>query len=56
VHNAEEGAGEVLYGLVALGGGRQGDELAALIYLRLSLALAPNNTLTTFTLAISTSG
>ena len=51
VRNAEEGAGEVLYGLVALGGGRQGDELAALIYLRLSLALAPNNTLTTFTLA-----
>ena len=50
VRNAEEGAGEVLYGLVSLGG-RQGDELAALIYLRLSLALAPDNTLATFTLA-----
>jgi tetratricopeptide (TPR) repeat protein len=50
VRNAEEGAGEVLYGLVSLGG-RQADELASLIYLRLSLALAPDNTLTTFTLA-----
>jgi tetratricopeptide (TPR) repeat protein len=50
VRNPEEGAGEVLYGLVSLGG-RQGDELAALIYLRLALALAPDNTLATFTLA-----
>ncbi|QGM46361.1 tetratricopeptide repeat protein [Methylocystis heyeri] len=50
VRNAEEGAGEVLYGLVSLGG-RQADELAALIYLRLSLALAPGNTLAIFTLA-----
>jgi tetratricopeptide (TPR) repeat protein len=51
VRNAEEGAGEVLYGLVSLGGGRQGDELPALIYLRLSQALAPDNVLTIFTLA-----
>ncbi len=51
IRSAEEGAGEVLYGLVSLGGGRQGDELAALIYLRLSLALAPENGLATFTLA-----
>jgi tetratricopeptide (TPR) repeat protein len=50
VRNAEEGAGEVLYGLVSLGG-RQAEELAALIYLRLSLALAPGNTLAIFTLA-----
>ncbi len=50
VRNAEEGAGEVLYGLVSLGG-RQGDELAALIYLRMAQALAPGNMLTTFTLA-----
>ena len=39
-----------LYGSRA-GGGRQGDELASLIYLRLSLALAPDNTLATVTLA-----
>jgi tetratricopeptide (TPR) repeat protein len=51
VHNAQEGAGEVLYGLVSLGGGRQGEELPSLIYLRLSQALAPDNVLTTFTLA-----
>jgi tetratricopeptide (TPR) repeat protein len=50
VRTPEEGAGEVFYGLVSLGG-RQADELAALIYLRLALALAPNNTLATFTLA-----
>ncbi len=51
VRNAEEGAGEVLYGLVALGGGRPGEELPSLIYLRLSQALAPGNELTIFTLA-----
>ena len=51
VRNAEEGAGEVLYGLVSLGGRQGGDELAALIYLRMAQALAPGNTLTTFTLA-----
>jgi len=51
VRNPQEGAGEVLYGLVSLGGGRQGEELPSLIYLRLSQALAPDNVLTTFTLA-----
>ncbi len=51
VRSAEEGAGEVLYGLVALGGGRPGEELPSLIYLRLSQALAPGNELTVFTLA-----
>jgi Flp pilus assembly protein TadD len=50
VRNAEQGAAEVLYGLGAAGG-RQGDELAAMIYLRLSLYLAPQNTLAIITLA-----
>jgi tetratricopeptide (TPR) repeat protein len=50
VRNAEEGAAEVLYGLGAIGG-RQGDELASLVYLRLSLFLAPDNSLATITLA-----
>jgi tetratricopeptide (TPR) repeat protein len=50
VKNAEEGAAEVLYGLGAAGG-RQGDELAAMIYLRLSLYLDPNNSLAIITLA-----
>ena len=50
VRNAEEGAAEVLYGLGAAGG-RQGDELAAMIYLRLSLYLDPQNTLAIITLA-----
>ena len=50
VRNADEGAAEVLYGLGAVGG-RQGDELAAMIYLRLSLYLAPNNGLALVTLA-----
>jgi tetratricopeptide (TPR) repeat protein len=49
-HSVEEGAAEVLYGLGAVGG-RQGDELASLIYLRLALYLAPNNALATITLA-----
>jgi len=49
VRSAEEGAGEVLYGLGAVGG-RQGDELASLIYLRLSLFLAPENALAIVTL------
>ena len=47
---AQEGAAEVLYGLGAAGG-RQGDELAAMIYLRLSLYLAPQNSLAVVTLA-----
>jgi Flp pilus assembly protein TadD len=50
VKNAEEGAAEVLYGLGAAGG-RQGDELAAMIYLRLSLYLDPQNSLAIITLA-----
>jgi tetratricopeptide (TPR) repeat protein len=49
VRTAEEGAGEVLYGLGAVGG-RQGDDLASLIYLRLSQFLAPENALATITL------
>ena len=44
-----QGAAEVLYGLGAAGG-RQGDDLAALIYLRLALYLDPNNSLATLTL------
>jgi tetratricopeptide (TPR) repeat protein len=40
----EQGAGEVLYGLGAAGG-RQGDELASLLYLRFSLYLDPDNSL-----------
>ncbi len=50
VRNADEGAAEVLYGLGAIGG-RQGDELASMIYLRLSLYLAPTNGLALVTLA-----
>jgi tetratricopeptide (TPR) repeat protein len=50
VRTPEEGAAEVLYGLGAVGG-RQGDELASLIYLRLSLYLSPGNSLATITLA-----
>lgn len=50
VKTPEQGAAEVLYGLGAAGG-RQGDELAAMIYLRLSLFLEPHNGLATITLA-----
>jgi len=42
VANAAEGAAEVLYGLGAAGV-RQGDELAAIVYLRLALHLAPDH-------------
>ena len=49
VRDASEGAAEALYGLGAVGG-RQGDELASLIYLRLSLYLAPENALAIVTL------
>ncbi len=49
VRTPDEGAAEVLYGLGAVGG-RQGDELASLIYLRLSLYLAPENSLAIITL------
>ena len=50
IKSAQEGAAEVLYGLGAAGG-RQGDELAAMIYLRLSLYLSPGNSLADITLA-----
>jgi tetratricopeptide (TPR) repeat protein len=50
VHDAKEGAAEALYGLGSAGS-RQGDELPALVYLRLSLYLRPGNDLTAVTLA-----
>jgi Flp pilus assembly protein TadD len=50
VHNAKEGAAEALYGLGSAGS-RQGDELPALVYLRLSLYLRPSSDLTAVTLA-----
>ena len=49
VKSAEGGAAEVLYGLGAAG--RQGDELAAMVYLRLALYLTPSNALAIVTLA-----
>src|ERR1700677_1937216 len=50
VHDAKEGAAEALYG-VGSAGSRQGDELPALVYLRLSLYLRPSSDLTAVTLA-----
>ncbi len=50
VRDAKEGAAEALYGLGSAGS-RQGDELPALVYLRLSLYLRPSNDLTAVTLA-----
>jgi tetratricopeptide (TPR) repeat protein len=50
VHNAKEGAAEALYGLGSAGS-HEGDELPALVYLRLSLYLRPSNDLTAVTLA-----
>jgi len=50
VSSPKDGAAEVLYGLGATGI-RQGDELPALVYLRLSLYLRPNDDLTSVTLA-----
>ena len=50
IRTPEDGAAEVLYGLGAAGG-RQGDELAAMVYLRLSLYLQPQDALATVTLA-----
>ncbi len=50
IQNARQGAGEALFGLGS-SGGRQGDELASLIYLRLALNLAPENALAIITLA-----
>ena len=49
VKDAREGAAEVLYGLGAAGN-QQGDELAAMIYLRLALYLTPQNSLAIITL------
>lgn len=50
IADAREGAGETLYGLGAAGG-RQGDELASLVYLRLGLHLAPDNGMALLSLA-----
>ena len=50
VQSAKDGVAEVLYGLGAAGS-REGDELTALIYLRLSLYLRPSSDLTAVTLA-----
>jgi tetratricopeptide (TPR) repeat protein len=54
VRDVNAGAAEVLYGLGAYGlgaaSGRQGDEIAAIVFLRLSLALAPDNALALDTL------
>src|SRR5271157_5967865 len=50
IHDAKEGVAEALYGLGSAGS-RQGDELPALVYLRLSLYLRPSNDLTAVTLA-----
>ncbi|MEI9916794.1 MAG: tetratricopeptide repeat protein [Methylovirgula sp.] len=47
--DVDQGAAEVLYGLGAAGG-RQGDDLAGLIYLRLSLYLDSDNSLALLTL------
>ncbi|GJD56555.1 tetratricopeptide repeat protein [Methylobacterium dankookense] len=50
VGSAQEGAAEVLYGLGSAGS-TQGDELPAVIYLRLALYLAPEHALARLTLA-----
>jgi tetratricopeptide (TPR) repeat protein len=50
VRSPKDGAAEVLYGLGGAGS-REGDELPALIYLRLSLYLRPGDGLTSVTLA-----
>ncbi len=50
VATAQQGAAEVLYGLGAAGN-QQGDELAAMIYLQLSLYLEPKNEMALITLA-----
>jgi len=50
VISAKDGAAEALYGLGSAGS-RQGDELPALVYLRLSLYLRPSSDLTAVTLA-----
>lgn len=50
VKSAQEGAGEVLFGLGSAST-QQGDELASLIYLRLALVLDPDNSLAIVTMA-----
>lgn len=50
ITTAQEGAGEVLYGLGAAGS-TQGDELPAVVYLRLAIYLAPEHALARLTLA-----
>lgn len=50
VNSAQEGAGEVLYGLGSAGS-TQGDELPAVVYLRFALYLAPEHALARLTLA-----
>jgi tetratricopeptide (TPR) repeat protein len=50
IRNAKDGGAEVLYGLGAAGS-KQGDELAALIYLRLALYLRPDHALAAVTVA-----
>ena len=50
IRNARDGAAEALYGLGGAGT-RQGDELAALIYLRLALFLRPDHDLAAVTVA-----
>ena len=50
IRNEQDGAAEVLYGLGA-SGGQQGEEIASMIYLRLSLYLKPDNGLAQLTLA-----
>jgi tetratricopeptide (TPR) repeat protein len=50
VRSPRDGAAEVLYGLGGAGS-REGDELPAVIYLRLSLYLRPGDDLTSVTLA-----
>jgi tetratricopeptide (TPR) repeat protein len=50
IRNAKDGAAEALYGLGGAGT-RQGDELAALIYLRLALFLRPDHDLAAVSVA-----
>ncbi len=50
IKTPDQGAAEVLYGLGSAGN-RQGDEIAAMVYLRLSLHLWPRNGITLITLA-----
>lgn len=50
INTAQEGAAEVLYGLGSAGS-TQGDELPAVVYLRLALYLAPDHALARLTLA-----